>query len=194
MPYIRLVEPDEVPPDIQKVFESGEAQYGQVLNTWRAIAHNPEIFGSYLPYIRAIFAPGALDQRIKDLSAVYVAILNHCRYTVSHRVYSARQKNIPEQDMIGLLNIENHPYSPAEKAAFNYTYELTTQMTAVSYKDNKQAVSSPVLDELKRHFSDAEISELTISVGLWNALTRFHRVMDFELDMPEPPRELDEVL
>jgi hypothetical protein len=30
-----------------------------------------------------------------------------------------------------------------------------------------------------------------MSVSLWNALARFHRVMDFELDMPAPPPALD---
>lgn len=194
MAYIRLVEMDEVPPEVQQVFQSGEQQYGQILNTWRAIAHNPEIFQTYLPYIRAIFAPAALDQRVKELSAVYVAMLNHCRYTLSHRVASSRRHNIPESDIIGLANIDSHDYSPAEKAALAYTRELTSGITGISYKENKQGVSNETLTDLKRYFSDAQISELTMSIGLWNALTRFHRVMDFDLDMPPPPPELDDIL
>jgi hypothetical protein len=30
-----------------------------------------------------------------------------------------------------------------------------------------------------------------MSIAVWNALSRFHRVMDFDLDMPAPPPYLD---
>lgn len=194
MPLVRLVEKDEVPPEVQEVFNSGEEQYGQVLNTWRAIAHNPEIFKAYLPYIRAIFATAALDQRTKELVSLRVGILNHCRYTVSHRVNSSRKFGIDDADIVGLLDPPNHNFTEAEQAALAYAGELTTQVHDVSYAENRQGISAEALEGVKKHFSDAEISELTTTVALWNALSRFHRVMDFDLDMPVPPQELDDAL
>jgi len=194
MALIRLVDKDEVPTEVRAVFESGEQKYGKILNTWRAIAHNPAIFRAYLPFLMAVFAPGALDQRIKEISAVRVGILNHCRYTVSHRVNSSRNQGISDKDLIGLLNPAQHNFSPAEQAAMDFTDELTTQVDDVSYVENPQGVKAETLQRLKAHFSDAEISELALSVSLWNALARFHRVMDFELDMPVPPAEIDTAL
>ncbi len=194
MALVRLVELEEVPPTVQEVFRSGEEQYGQALNTWRAIAHNPSIFEAYLPYVRAIFAPAALDQRTKELASLRVGILNHCRYTVSHRADSSRKFGIPDEDIVGLLDPPNHNFSDAERAALAFTQELTTEMDKVSYSENRQAVSEVTLMRLKKHFSDAEISELCVTIGLWNALSRFHRVMDFDLDMPTPPEALDKAL
>lgn len=194
MAFIRLVEKDEVPPEVRAVFESGEKRYGKVLNTWRAVAHNPGVFQAYLPYLMAVFGPGAVNQRIKDLTAVRVGLLNHCRYTVSHRVNSSRAQGIPEADLIGLLNPQEHDFSVAEKAAIAFAEELTTQVDDISYADNPQGVSAGTLKGLKDHYSDTEIAELTLSISLWNALTRFHRVMDLELDMPAPPPELDSAL
>jgi alkylhydroperoxidase family enzyme len=57
----------------------------------------------------------------------------------------------------------------------------------VTYEDAPQAVSSETLTALKNEFSDVEILELSMSVSVWNALSRFHRVMGFDLDMPEAP-------
>jgi alkylhydroperoxidase family enzyme len=131
-----------------------------------------------------------LDVRIKELTAVRVGLLNHCRYTVCHRVNSSRNNGIPDEDLLGLLDPDNHDFTDAERAALAFADELTTNMTSVSYADNRQGVSADTLVRLKAHYSDAEISELTLSVSLWNALTRFHRVMDFELDMPEPLAEM----
>ena len=194
MTLVRLVEKEEVPPEVQAVYESGEQQYGQVLNTWRAIGHNPAVFQAYLPFLRALFSPGALDQRTKELASLRVGILNHCRYTVSHRVSSSRRASIEEDDLVGLLNPSEYSFSPAEQVALAFTDELTTNVDDVPYPDNPQAVSVQTLSQLKEYFSDAEIVELALTVGVWNWLSRFHRVMDFDLDMPKPPAEMDQAL
>ena len=47
MPYVNLLDLDDLPSDARKVAESGQEQYGQLLNTWRALFHRPEIFESY---------------------------------------------------------------------------------------------------------------------------------------------------
>ena len=85
MALIRLAELEELDGTPREVAESGLAQYGQLLNTWRAIMNKPDLFGAYLPFLRQVAGPGVLDMKIKDLSAMYVGYLNHCRYTVSHR-------------------------------------------------------------------------------------------------------------
>ena len=194
MTLVRLVDKEEVPPEVQSVFESGEEQYGQVLNTWRALGHKPAVFQAYLPFLRSIFGPGLLDQRTKDLVAVRIGILNHCRYSTSHRVASARAQGISDEDLVGLIEPEEYDFSPTEKVALAYTDELTTQVEKISYADNPQAVDSELIKKVKEHFSDTEIVELTLTIGVWNWLSRFHRVMDFELDMPAPPAEIDDVL
>ncbi|HEX9921701.1 MAG TPA: carboxymuconolactone decarboxylase family protein, partial [Anaerolineae bacterium] len=138
MTFIRLVETDEVPPEVRAIFESGEQRHGQVLNAWRAVAHNPAVFQAYVPYLMAVFGPGALNQRIKDLIAVRIALLNHCRYTVSHRVVAARKQGISDKDLIGLLNPPDYDYSPAEQAALAFAGELTTGVAGISCADNPQ--------------------------------------------------------
>lgn len=194
MSLVRLVEKDEVPEEVRRVFESGEEQYGQVLNTWRAIAHNPGVFQAYLPYLRAIFGPGALSQRIKDLVAVRTSLLLGCRYSVSHRVASARRQGIPDRDLVGLVDPDGHDFTPEEEAALVFAEELTTRVDDVSFGESPQGVRAETLAAVREHFSDAEIVDLALSVGLWNALARFHRVMDLELDMPPPPAELERAL
>ena len=78
--------------------------------------------------------------------------------------------------------------------ALAFTEELTAQVDDIRYATNKHGVSDKTLQMIKHHFTDEEISELAVNIGLWNALSRFHRVMDFDLDMPPPPPELDAAL
>lgn len=62
-------------------------------------------------------------------------------------------------------------------------------MTLETSGRSRQALPYGVQHETRRRardaFSDVELLELTFSVSIWNALSRFHRVMDFEVDMPE---------
>lgn len=191
MAFIELVEKQGAPPEVLEVYEAGEAVYGQVLEAWKAIAHNPAILNGYLPYVRAVFGPGPLEQRTKDLVAVRICYLNQCLYSLSHRVFSARNQGIADEDLEGLADPGTHDFTAAEKAALAFAEELTTGPIAVGYAENPQVVSANTLAAVKVHFSDAQINDLAITVGLWNLLTRYHRVMDFDLDMPAPPAALD---
>lgn len=194
MPFVKLVDPADAPPETQAAFEAGAQAYGKVLDAWRMIAHNPGAFEAYFPFVRSVFAPGALDQRIKELTAVRVTLLNHCRYSLTHRLFSARKQGISDHELLGLIEVDEERYTEAELAALAFADELTTRPHAMTFRENPQGVSPETLERVRSLFSDPEIAELALSVSLWNMLTRLFRVMDFDLDMPAPPPEMDAVL
>lgn len=196
MPLVRMVDRDEVPPTTQETFDAGVRLRGKVLDGWRVVAHNPAIFDAYLPFLQAVFAPRALDLRIMQLSAVRVTLLNHCRYSLSHRLEAARKQGIPSEDLIALVNLDDNRdrFTAKELAALDFTDELTTRVDDVSYHDEPLGVTPGTLARVSDMFADDELVELTMSVGLWNLLTRFSRVMDFDLDMEAPPPEMDAAL
>ena len=187
MALIRLAEIDELDGLPREVAESGQAQYGQLLNTWRAIMNKPDMFGAYLPSLRQVAGPGVLDMKIKDLSALYVGYLNHCRYTVSHRSTSGIKNGVSAEDMVAAVAGQWSDFDERTRAALAFTKELTVNPQEVEFGDLPQGVSPATVASVKSLFTDVEILELSMSVSVWNALSRFHRVMGFELDMPEAP-------
>ena len=189
MSWIELVDPDTAEGELADAFAAGEAVYGKVLEAWKAVAHVDGAFPSYLPYLRAAVGPGQVEARIKDLAAVRVGMLNGCRYTVSHRVTSARKAGVTEEDILGLADPDAAGYEERLAVALAFAEELTLTPPTVPPAEAPQAVSTPTLTRVKGAFSDPEIAELALSVSLWNALSRFHRVLALELDMPEPPAE-----
>jgi alkylhydroperoxidase family enzyme len=194
MPFVKLVDPRDTAADVRATFEEGGRLYGKVLDAWRMIAHKPEAFVAYFPFVRSIFAPGELDQRIKELTAVRITLLNHCRYSLTHRLYSARNYGISEEDLLGLIDVDEDRYSEAELAALAFAEELTTRVDDVTFRENPQGVSAETLERIRARFSDTEIVELALSVSLWNMLTRLFRVMDLDMDMAIPPPEMDAAL
>jgi uncharacterized peroxidase-related enzyme len=186
-PLVALVSKEEATPEVRELFEAGEAVYGRVLNTWQALAHRPEIFVAYMPYLRSIVGPGALDQRLKELVEVRTAVLNRCLYSASHRVRSARAAGVSEDDVVAVARGELSRFSEREQLALELTEELTLRPPEVAYTDAPQLVETATLERVRDSFTDPEIVELVAAIAIWNALARFHRVMGFELDMDAPP-------
>lgn len=149
--------------------------------------NKPDMFAAYLPFLRQVAGPGVLDGELKDLSALYVGYLNNCQYTASHRSTSARAKGISDDQMRVVVNEDWSGLSDKYQVALEYTKALTLSPGALSYSEAPQIVDEKLQAELKAQFSDVEILELTMSISVWNALSRFHRVMGFELDMPDAP-------
>lgn len=187
MALIKLVDPTTLEGTPREMAESGIAQYGKALNTWQAIMNKPDLFAAYLPFLRQVAGPGVLDGELKDLSALYVGYLNKCQYTASHRATSARAKGVKDDLMRTVVHEEWSGLSDKYQIALEYTKAITLLPTVLIYSEAPQIADEKLLTELKSHFSDQEILELTMSISVWNALARFHRVMGFELDMPEAP-------
>lgn len=191
---VRLIQDEEAESTVAEVFESGRTQYGRVLNTWRAIAHSPQVLAAYLPYLRAVAGPGALEQRVKELTAVHTAVLNRCRYSASHRVRSARAQGIADAEIVAAAAGRYDHFPRSESLALRFARELTLNPPDVPFASQAPAVDEQLLADVKSEFSDREVVELALNVSLWNALARFHRVMSFDLDMDPPPEEIEKLL
>jgi AhpD family alkylhydroperoxidase len=186
-PLVGLVSKEDAPPEVRAVYDQAEPVYGRLLHTWQALAQRPEIFTAYLPYLRSIIGPGELEQRIKELVEVRTVVLNRCLYSTSHRVRSARAAGVPEEDIVAVARGELDGFDSRERLALELAYELTVRPASVRYADAPQLVSGEMLARVRAEFTEPQIVELVATIGLWNALARFHRVMGFELDMDAPP-------
>lgn len=191
MTWIELVDPATAEGELADAFAAGAAIYGQVLEAWKAVAHVDGAFEAYLPYLKRAVGPGRVDARIKDLTAIRVGYLNGCRYSVSHRVAAARKAGVPDDDILAVADPATASFDARLAAAMTFAEELTLLPPRVPPTQAPQAVPPATLAAMEAVFDDAEIAEVALSVSLWNAMARFHRVLALELDMPAPPPSLD---
>ncbi|MFD8079439.1 carboxymuconolactone decarboxylase family protein [Streptomyces sp. NPDC059718] len=187
MSLVPLLTSDEFSSVDQPALTQGMSAYGEVLNTWAGIGNSPGLLATYLPFLRQVNGPGSLDGRVKELVAVRVAVLNHCRYTTSHRCTSALAKGVSVDELAAVAGGELGGFTEQERLALRLAEEMTVSLPAVPVESGLTGVSTDVRDEAQRVFDAAQLVELVMCISMWNALSRFHRVMAFELDMPEPP-------
>lgn len=167
--------------------DAGVSSYGQVLHTWSAIANSPGLFATYLPFVRRVAGPGHLEQRVKELTAVRVAVLNHCRYTASHRCTSATRAGIEEDDLVAVARGSFERFTEREQVALMLAEEITIAPPVVPVTISPSGITPEVRTRAQELFEPDELVELAMGIGLWNALARFHRLMELDLDMPEAP-------
>jgi AhpD family alkylhydroperoxidase len=156
---------------LQPFFRSQVRRYGQVLVPGQLWGRVPRLF------MAVALLYGALDSRrslldpvLRSLVTVRVSQLNWCRFcvdinsaTLARRAGSMAKVEALEQWREGDL------YSPAERAALDYTEAMTI---------TDRGVTDAGMAELRRHFSDDAVVELTGLVAFQNLSSKFNSALD----------------
>jgi len=192
--WVKLLEIESLPEGARKVAEGAAAAYGKALNTWRSLFQRPEIFEAYFPFIRSVAGPGVVDDQLKGLSAFYVGWLNNCRYTISHRSTAAKKIGVTDEQLISVALGNWNDFDLKLQLALEYTKQLTLGPAVIQYSSIEGIIEPELRKQISEVLSEPEIVELTMSISLWNALARYHRVMEFEMDMPDAPAQLLDIM
>lgn len=115
-------------------------------------AHRPEVAQAWLAALEAMHLRGVLDGRLKELARLKIASITTCKACQVARKDDA----VSEQD-IACLSADDARFSPAERAALRY---------AELFAANYMAIDDALFDELRRHFSTAQIVELNLFCAL----------------------------
>jgi len=120
------------------------------------MAWRPELMQSFFTFYSQLWTEGVLDLRIKDLARMKIARTVGCRICQNTRFKVAEGKT-QESDYASIDDVDNGDYTDAEKAALRYTEAFCI---------GAQHVTDGMVDDLRRHFSEAEIVELSILVAM----------------------------
>ncbi len=77
---IRPVEKNDAPESVRAIYEALEKSLGRVPNMFKMLAHRPGVLRTFLPFYNAVWAEGALPQKLKALAAVRTSVQNGCEY------------------------------------------------------------------------------------------------------------------
>ena len=116
--------------------------------------------------VEAYILKSGLPRGLIELVKMRASQINGCAYCLDVHAKDARRHGESEQRLYLLDAWRESPlYSPAERAALAWTEALT--------KVAETRAPDADYDELKKQFTDKEIADLTILIGminLWNRL------------------------
>jgi alkylhydroperoxidase family enzyme len=116
------------------------------------MAWRPELLAAFFEFYAKVWTEGILEMRVKDLCRMKIARTVGCRVCQNTR-FKVAEGHTSENDYLDIDDVENGDYTDAEKAALRYVETFCV---------NAQMITDEMLAELKRHFSPAEIIELSI--------------------------------
>lgn len=127
--------------------------------------HFPAAFAK-LAEIESLIKSSSLDRRLIHLIKIRASQLNGCAFCVDMHVKEARLDDERELRLHHVAVWEESPlFDAKEKAALRWTEAVTRLSSA--------AISDKVYGETKEHFSDKEITELTMAIAMINVWNRF---------------------
>lgn len=148
-------------------------RYGKPFPALRLLGHH-----SQYPFAYGVFSSifglskTKLPLETKRLATQLVAELNGCNFCIDLGKRIAQDEKLKLEKMQYVLEFETHAlFTPSERAALRYAFEATQVMARVS---------DTTFNELRKHFSEREILELTVAVATENFYNRLNAPLEVE--------------
>jgi len=162
-PVVRLVY--RLGPKMMIKLTGRAPQTGSGLEPMEIWAHRPKLMMAMGKFNQAVRKATGVDQRVKNLMELKGAQMIGCEYCVDLGSQICRNSGFSDDELLALPRYrQSELFSDREKLALDYT--VAVMRTPVE-------VSDELFAQLKEHFSDAQLVELTALLTLVN-LDRFN--------------------
>lgn len=152
------------------------ARGGRLLNIYRLLLHSPPLAAAWLEFNSAVRFETDLDGETRELAVMRVAILNGVDYIVrAHAARYAREEGLTPAQLDAL---------PDWPAADLYSAKHRALLAYVDAMTREIEVDDGIFRNVREHYSERQIVELTVLIGAYNMHTRVLKALRID---PEPP-------
>lgn len=166
--------PREDLPEFEPLFEQVEEHLGVLPNSTLTMAHRPEIMRRFAELNQAVMGAGLVDRGLKQLVALAASAAAGCNYCQAHTAQVARHRHVPVDKVEAVWEFETSElFAEAERAALRVAF-------AAGQAPNE--VTDEHMEDLRRHFSDAEVVEIVAAIAMFGYLNRWNDTMATTLE------------
>ena len=176
MTRITKLDPQEMPDDLRTMVKA-EERTPLELGLTRFFAHQPEMAKGLMKFSASLKTSRTLPERLIELVRLRVAFFNQCRSCMAIRYPGPLADGLDEAAVCSLERpavADN--LSAAEKAAIRFGELFAT---------DHLAIDDAVYDDLRSHFTDAQIVELGLNVSLFVGVGRFAATLHMVEELPD---------
>ncbi len=165
MPRVPYVEKDQASPEMQKLYDGFESQFGvkAVPNVVKALANSPGLAGKVFPLANYFMNQSGLDKKYRELAVLMLMKRCNCEYGFVRHIAIAKQCGLSQEQ---IDNVENYAgsslFSADEKVVLRYADELT----------RNARVDDSLYNEASRVVGREHIVDLTGAIAFWNMMAR----------------------
>jgi uncharacterized peroxidase-related enzyme len=172
MARVRNIGSNELPHDLAVVYEQFAEQYGPFRNQVAVFAHVPAALTHLMSLLMELRAAKTLPKRALELAIVTVSHLNACHYCVAHHKPFLAVEGVSAAGADRLLDYRDHPeLDEVDKLVVEY---------AIAAWEHPNRIRDELFTRLRRHFSEAQIVELTLRITLCGFFNKFNDALQIE--------------
>lgn len=160
---------------VARIYEAFIARRGVVPNMFKVWAHVPGLLETVAPMSWAMLSEGALPAYYKELLAARVSLVECCEYAEKAHQKLAAARGATAEQIASLNGPQQGPFTHQQKVGFAYVERILHGGTAVD---------DALFATVKKHFTEAEIVELTAVATGMLFLTRFINTLHIPLTPP----------
>lgn len=168
MAQVQTFEYDELPEDMKELAD-GYISRGASWDHIRVLAHRPEIYAGFQPFLYALHTTGVIGPDLKELVRLRIGDLNECAFCKKGRHQGAFDNGLTDEKV---ANVANHATDPMYSEREHLALELADKM-AMDHTIFDTEAGDELFINLRRVFSDAEIVELGMAIGQYIGFGRF---------------------
>jgi len=175
MPAIKPVTKEKAAPELQEIYDKLTGANGFMPNFFGVMAHRPAVLQAFLPLYAAIVNKGTVEPRYKDLAYLKTAMINGCEYCTRAHAASGKKVGITPEQIQALTFYQRSPlFDEKDKAVILYAERVTR---------GASAIREGTFEDLKKHFTEDQIVELTLVICVANFTNRFNDALQITPDL-----------
>ncbi len=141
----------------------------RIIEPARMYAYLPGLLRGYARLEQATDRVHRIDDRYKALAELRAATATGCAYCIDLGSQIARRWGLNNDELLALPDYASSPlFDEIDRLVLDY---------ATGMSRTPVAVSDELFDQLRRHFDDAQLVELTHVIALENMRGRFNRAL-----------------
>lgn len=172
MARVRDIGPKEVPAEIRDVYERYANGYGSFRNQVGVFAHVPSTVKHLMELLLELREQKNVPYRYIELAVVTVSKLNECDYCVGQHKSLLMVEGVSPEGADRILDYKDHPeLNEVDKLVVEYSIAVTNA---------PQKIRDNVFERLRKHFTEAQIVELTLRIALCGFFNRFNDALQVD--------------
>jgi uncharacterized peroxidase-related enzyme len=176
MSRVPLLPSTGLAPKYAETYEKFVSSYGPFRNQAAVLAHVPPALDHLSNLLMELKARNGITWRYVELAIVVVSKLNACAYCVSHHAPKLTVEGLSPEAIAALPATDHPEFDEIDRAVIDYAVRVTQE---------PGRIRDAVFDNLRRHFTDAQIVELTLRISLCGAYNRLTEALQIDNELEE---------
>lgn len=173
MARVRDIGLDEVPQDVRPTYQRFATDYGPFLNQVKVFAHRPPALKHIMGLLLDLADEAVLPKRYLEIALVVVSKLNACTYCVVHHSPRLVEQGLSPDTVAHILEPDCLALDEVDRLVRDYAIQVT---------NDAQHISDAMFDQLRQHFSEEQIVELTLRTALCGFFNRFNDALHIDME------------